>query len=361
LVDVEQQPPLHACDEPQAVVQVPADVHASLAGQSAAVVQPQVPLTRHTLPAALPVQLVQAPPAALQAVFEMASHVLLEPQQNPEPHVPVDVPTVQDDVQAPPEQVGVPPPHAAQAPPVPPQSLSLVPGVHCEVVVSQQPPLQAVCETPQAASHTPVVVLHDWPAAQSVASVHPEAPVSPAPVSVPAPASVPVSSAVPESLPVSSAVPASAPASCAVPASLPVSSATPVSVAMPPSPPSSPAVESTDVSSPAEPSEPSEPPESDSVASLPAASCPAESLPPEPSSAPIASPPSGWVLEPVELLLPQPPVVTAQPASAAQTPNRTHRPRQSVIRTPSSIGTSHSVPSARSGQTGARRFFAPND
>jgi hypothetical protein len=62
-----QQPPLQGLVGPQAPLHVPL-LHASSAGQSAAELQPQTPLDRHTWPRPLVVQFAQATPPVPQVV-----------------------------------------------------------------------------------------------------------------------------------------------------------------------------------------------------------------------------------------------------------------------------------------------------
>lgn len=75
-------------------------------------------------------------------------------------------------------QVGVAPVQVEHVPPAEPQAAFAVPARQIPRSVSQQPPLHGVCVTPpQSALQTWVVVLHAVSAGQSVAELHPHAPV----------------------------------------------------------------------------------------------------------------------------------------------------------------------------------------
>ena len=117
-------------------------------------------------------QLVQLPPAGPQAVALMATHWLVEPQQNPAPQFPPAVPpTTHWAEQVLFTQVGVLPSQATQMSPLPPQAPLLVPAV--QVLFEQQPPLQS-CVGPQTLVHLWLVVLQAKPVGQSPGTLHPQ-------------------------------------------------------------------------------------------------------------------------------------------------------------------------------------------
>jgi hypothetical protein len=152
-VPLEQQPPLQRLVGLQAEVQVPL-LHASSAGQSVSVLQPQTPLAKHTWPAVLVVQLTHGAPPLPQVV---ALAVWQAPLLSQQPvgqlvavhlHVPLthccplaQAAPVLPQTHVPLLQVSALLPQARQARPFVPQAVgSLVPATQVLLLV-QQPPL----------------------------------------------------------------------------------------------------------------------------------------------------------------------------------------------------------------------------
>jgi hypothetical protein len=204
-VVIEQHPPLHACAALQVVEHVcVAELHALPLGQSALVLQPHVPVGRHTLPAPPIVQSTHAVPVAPHAVpAEPVTHA--PPEQQPATqgnpgehatlqrwvvvlHAPVrqllfDVPHPQKPpLPAPasmPDATQVVPfgsvAQLAHRPPLSPHADGEVPAWHVPPVLAEQhPPLQGWAEL-HAVLHVFVVVSQAMPAGQSPGLVHPHA------------------------------------------------------------------------------------------------------------------------------------------------------------------------------------------
>jgi hypothetical protein len=198
-----QQPPLahalpaqHGCpDSPHAAqilpVQTVCDAVQTLPGQHGSPTSPQrmqFPL-RQAAPAALHVAFSQHDsPAAPHGTQICPLHTDVASHVPPEQHAWPAAPQL---THAPPTHVD-PPPHAAAPPhvhapfvhasevkgshathalPLGPHAEVVVPGAH--VAPSQHAPLQPVCiASPHAASHLPVLVLHEVPMGQSPGALH---------------------------------------------------------------------------------------------------------------------------------------------------------------------------------------------
>jgi hypothetical protein len=159
-----QQPPLHAVwPAPHAASHACVVVlHEVPLGQSAAALQPQLPIEQ-LLPSLARVQSMHPAPDIAQASPAMAAQTLLSPQQKPAPQT-LPVPTLHKATQLPPEQAGVAPLHATHAMPSWPQAAAVPPST--QAAPSQQPPWQA---SPPAheAEQLRVAGLHASPIGQS--------------------------------------------------------------------------------------------------------------------------------------------------------------------------------------------------
>jgi hypothetical protein len=164
-------------------------------GQSAAPAQPQLPFISHTAPLVLAVQSTQLVPEVPQAVcdepvahrppIEQQPPLQVSPPAQLVPHrllalhaVPVGQSFWLLQPQAPLTHL-LPLPlmavQSVQLAPLEPQAFGAEPATHAPI--EQQPPLHAVWfASPQVISHRCVVLLHEEPARQSVATVQPQVP-----------------------------------------------------------------------------------------------------------------------------------------------------------------------------------------
>jgi hypothetical protein len=165
----EQQkaPPLHGDVTLHVVEHVPL-LQARPIGQSFAVSQPQAPVL-HTWPSIDPEQSTHVPPLDAAQIADVSMVHADPPQQKPLPHVPSgDGP--QAEVHVPLPQVGVMPPHGTHVWPLVPHAVLSVPSAH--VPALQQPLLQTVAGGLHDDVHWPL--LHALPIGQSTAPAHPQ-------------------------------------------------------------------------------------------------------------------------------------------------------------------------------------------